>query len=88
MARMDDPEEYLAFQAGILDLIRREGAALSHHHGIGRMAAPWLEAQLGPVQMGLFRAIKRHLDPQGLLNPGGTLALDGTGPGDHRSMNI
>lgn len=81
MARMDALEDYLPFQAGLLDIISREGAALSHHHGIGRMAAPWLEAQLGPAQMALFRAIKHHLDPQGLLNPGGTLALDGLGPG-------
>jgi len=65
-----------AFQAGILELLVAQGAALSHHHGIGRMAAPWLEAQLGPVQMALFRAVKRHLDPQNLLNPGGTLGLD------------
>ena len=26
--------------------------------------------------MDLFRAIKRHLDPQGIMNPGGTLGLD------------
>jgi alkyldihydroxyacetonephosphate synthase len=79
MARMEALEDYLPFQAQILDIIHREGAALSHHHGIGRMAAPWLEAHLGPVRMGLLRAIKRHLDPQGLLNPG-ALGLDGTGP--------
>jgi len=76
MARMDAIPDYLAFQAGILDLIRAQGAALSHHHGIGRMAAPWLAGQLGPEQMALFRAIKRHFDPEGLMNPGGTLGLD------------
>jgi alkyldihydroxyacetonephosphate synthase len=49
---------------------------MSHHHGIGKMTAPWLEDQLGPQAMGLLRAIKGHLDPQDLMNPGGTLALD------------
>ncbi len=73
---LDDIQEYQAFQAGLLDVILREGAAMSHHHGIGRMTAPWLEGQLGPVQMDLLRAIKRHLDPKGLMNPGGTLGLD------------
>jgi len=76
IARMEAIPEYLAYQAGILDAIRASGAALSHHHGIGRMTAPWLEGQLGQVQMDLFRAIKRHLDPPGIMNPGGTLGLD------------
>ena len=68
--------EYLDYQAGLLDAIRAQGAALSHHHGIGRMTAPWLEGQLGTAQMDLFRAIKQHLDPGGIMNPGGTLGLD------------
>ena len=76
LARLDTIPEYQAFQAGLLDVIRDQGAAMSHHHGIGRMAAPWLAAQLGPVQMDLLRAIKRQLDPQGIMNPGGTLGLD------------
>jgi alkyldihydroxyacetonephosphate synthase len=79
MAKMDAIADYQAFQAGLLDVIRAQGAAMSHHHGIGRMTAPWLEAQLGPEQMALFRAIKRHFDPQGLMNPGGTLGLDQPG---------
>ena len=76
MARMDSIPEYQAFQAGILDIIRDQGAAMSHHHGIGKMAGPWLRDQAGAGQMDLFRAIKRHFDPQGLMNPGGTLGLD------------
>ena len=76
MAKMDDLAEYLAFQAGVLDVIRDQGAAMSHHHGIGKMAGPWLRDQAGAGQMDLFRAIKRHFDPQGLMNPGGTLGLD------------
>ena len=76
IARMESIPDYLAYQAGILDAIRAQGAALSHHHGIGRMTAPWLEGQLGREQMDLFRAIKHHLDPRDIMNPGGTLGLD------------
>ncbi len=76
IAKMDAIPEYLAYQSGILDAIQREGASMSHHHGIGKMTAPWLEGQLGRPQLELFRAIKRHLDPHNLMNPGGTLALD------------
>lgn len=76
IARMDDMAEYLAYQAEILDAILAHGATMSHHHGIGKMTAPWLEAQIGTPQLELFRALKRHLDPANLMNPGGTLALD------------
>ena len=63
-------------QAKVIDHICKAGAALSHHHGIGRMLAPWYEECIGRNQLELLRAIKRHLDPDNILNPGGTLALD------------
>jgi len=47
MAKMDSLEEYLAYQGGILDSIQKSGAAMSHHHGIGKMTAPWLEGDIG-----------------------------------------
>ncbi|HSW10070.1 MAG TPA: FAD-binding oxidoreductase [Bacillota bacterium] len=75
IGRMEIPE-YLEYHAGIVDALRRSGAALSHHHGIGKLLAPWFEEALGSNQLELLRAIKRHLDPHGILNPGGTLALD------------
>jgi alkyldihydroxyacetonephosphate synthase len=75
IARME-AQEYLEYQAGVIDHIRRTGAALSHHHGIGRMLAPWFEGAIGSNQLELLRAIKRHLDPHNIMNPGGTLALD------------
>ncbi len=76
IAKMDSIEEYLAYQSGILDAIQEFGATMSHHHGIGKMTAPWLEGDIGPAAMGLFRALKRHFDPTNIMNPGGTLALD------------
>jgi alkyldihydroxyacetonephosphate synthase len=76
IARMDDLDEYRAYQASILDAIQRSGATMSHHHGIGRMTAPWLEGQIGTNQLEVFRALKRHFDPNNIMNPGGTLALD------------
>lgn len=76
IARMDSIDEYVAYQAGILDAIQKHGATMSHHHGIGKMTAPWLEGQIGKEQLELFRAIKRHFDPGNVMNPGGTLALD------------
>lgn len=76
ITRMDSLADYRAYQAGILDAIQAHGASMSHHHGIGKMTAPWLEGQLGAAQLALFRTLKRHFDPNNVMNPGGTLALD------------
>jgi len=76
IAKMDSLEEYLAYQAGVLDHIQKYGATMSHHHGIGKAFAPWLEGDVGPEAMAVYRALKRHFDPSGIMNPGGTLALD------------
>lgn len=75
-AKMNDLDEYLEYQRGIMDNIQKYGAAMSHHHGIGKMNAPWLEAQIGKNQMDIYRALKQHFDPDNLMNPGGTLGLD------------
>jgi alkyldihydroxyacetonephosphate synthase len=76
IGRMGSLDEYRAYQAGILDAIQASGATMSHHHGIGKMTAPWLEGQIGAAQLGLFRQLKAYFDPHGVMNPGGTLALD------------
>ncbi len=78
-----DMEEYIQYQSGVVDRIYQAGAALSHHHGIGRMLAPWYEDFMGGNEMELLRAVKRHLDPHSIMNPGGNLALDFTGKKRH-----
>jgi len=69
-------QEFVDFHRGMLDAIQSSGATMSHHHGIGKMTAPWLEGQIGSNELEVFRALKRHFDPHNVLNPGGTLALD------------
>ena len=76
ITRIQNLQEYLTFQYGILDAIQKSGAAMSHHHGIGKHLAPWLEDQIGSACMEIIRSLKRHFDPEGILNPGGTLGLD------------
>lgn len=46
------------------------GGGIAHHHGIGRVRRPWLEAELGKTGLATLRAIKRALDPRGFMNPG------------------
>ncbi|HDH96830.1 MAG TPA: FAD-binding oxidoreductase, partial [Proteobacteria bacterium] len=47
----------------------RHGGVISHHHGIGRLKAPWLKAELGEGYK-LLCALKKQLDPNNILNPG------------------
>ncbi|MBN4074318.1 FAD-binding oxidoreductase [bacterium AH-315-E09] len=76
ISKIDNIDECVDYQQGILDNIQKAGASMSHHHGIGKMFAPWLEDSIGKNQLEVFKALKKHFDPNNIMNPGGTLALD------------
>ncbi len=76
VARMKEINEYLELQYGVLDAIQKAGATMSHHHGVGKQTAPWLEGQIGKAQVDVIRALRDHFDPHHIMNPGGTLGLD------------
>jgi alkyldihydroxyacetonephosphate synthase len=59
--------------------VRRHGACLSHHHGIGLAKARYLPEALGPA-FSVLVAIKQALDPTGILNPGKLGLPDPFGP--------
>jgi alkyldihydroxyacetonephosphate synthase len=71
ITKMPELERFRTYQQSIIDSIEAAGGSLSHHHGVGRMMAPWMERHLGREQMAVLRAIKTHLDPNGIMNPGG-----------------
>ncbi len=75
IARMRNIDEYVEFQKSIIDKIETHGGSLSHHHGVGKMMGPWMERHLGKEQMDVLRALKKHFDPNHIMNPGGTLGL-------------
>jgi alkyldihydroxyacetonephosphate synthase len=56
------------------------GGTISHHHGIGRVRRAWLRRELGTAYP-LLVALKRALDPLGIMNPG-TLLPDAGVDGD------
>ena len=76
ITKMSDADEFKRYHSTILDAIQKSGAALSHHHGIGKMFAPWIEGQIGVKEYGVFKALKDYFDPAYNMNPGGTLGLD------------
>jgi alkyldihydroxyacetonephosphate synthase len=53
-----------------LEAAHRAGGTLSHQHGVGLLKAPWMPVEHGPAGFALLEAIKQHLDPNNILNPG------------------
>jgi glycolate oxidase len=54
----------------IFDYALSLGGTLTGEHGVGLAKKAFLPRQLGDPTLELLRAIKRTLDPDGLLNPG------------------
>ncbi|MDN4038433.1 FAD-binding oxidoreductase [Massilia sp. YIM B02443] len=50
------------------------GGTISHQHGVGADAAPWLAAEKGELGVGAMGALLRHFDPDLRMNPGKLLA--------------
>ena len=75
MSKGNEINEYTDYHKGLVDTICTNGGSLSHHHGVGRTLAPWMKSHLGSNSLELMQAIKNHLDPQGIMNPGGSLGL-------------
>lgn len=71
-----EKEEFEQFHAGIIETIQKNGGSLSHHHGVGKLFSDRIEEEIGSNGFQLLKAIKNHLDPQTVMNPGGTLGLD------------
>lgn len=69
-------KSFYDFQSGMLEVFNDNGGSLSHHHGVGRMSAHLMPKQYGETGMKLLNGIKRAFDPNGIMNPGGTLGLD------------
>ena len=61
-------------EPGAVDALMHEvvtlGGAISGEHGIGLAKSPFLRLQHPPAALRAMRAVKRALDPRGILNPG------------------
>lgn len=56
--------------------IMATGGTITHHHAVGRDHAPWLSEEIGETGIRILRAIKRELDPEGIMNPGVLLPVE------------
>jgi len=75
-----DPAEWLAgdgkdISARVYELVTQWGGSISAEHGIGQLKRDEFGRLGDPVALGMLRAVKRALDPHGLLNPGKLVPL-------------
>ncbi|MFN2564153.1 MAG: FAD-binding oxidoreductase [Gemmatimonadaceae bacterium] len=74
-------QNFIARDAAELEMVERVieatlqhvvtlGGTVSAEHGIGKLKRRWLPLQATPAQLGVMRAVKRELDPLGVLAPG------------------
>ena len=67
----DDPvAQWQAAKAAATQALVDTDATITHHHSVGRDHAPWMAGEVGESGVDLLRAIKAHVDPDGLMNPG------------------
>ena len=56
--------------AVVFAVVKKHGGSISAEHGVGVMKRDILPDYKDPVALDLMRALKRTLDPNGILNPG------------------
>jgi FAD/FMN-containing dehydrogenase len=63
-------------EEAVLRAVAARGGTISSEHGIGRAKAGWLSLSRSPAEIAAMRAVKRALDPTGMLAPGVLLSTD------------
>lgn len=68
LATIDGDQQ--ALEDLVYGLTESFGGSISAEHGIGLHKKPYLRASRTPSELAVMRAVKKALDPQGILNPG------------------
>jgi FAD/FMN-containing dehydrogenase len=62
-----------ALEHALFDLVESLGGSISAEHGIGRLKAAEFARRADAVELAVMHALKKALDPKGILNPGKVL---------------
>jgi alkyldihydroxyacetonephosphate synthase len=74
-AQLEDPVgQWRAAKAAAGEAILAAGGSITHHHGVGADHRELYAREIGPLATAALIAVKRTLDPAGILNPGILLA--------------
>lgn len=68
-----DPEEvarvYWSIWSKVMETTLEHHGTICHHHGIGKLRAPWVAKDLGSSYL-LLQKLKHCMDPDGMMNSG------------------
>jgi alkyldihydroxyacetonephosphate synthase len=77
-AQAEDPvAQWRAAKTAANEAILAAGGSITHHHGVGVDHRAAYAREVGAPAIELLRAVKRTLDPAGILNPGILLPVGG-----------
>jgi alkyldihydroxyacetonephosphate synthase len=62
--------QWLAIKAAASEALAAAGGTITHHHAVGRIHRPWYDRERPALFGEALVAVKRSLDPHGILNPG------------------
>jgi alkyldihydroxyacetonephosphate synthase len=65
----EEIEQWRQVKRAASEAIVAAGGTITHHHGVGRDHAPYMEAEVGRTGLDVLRAVKGQLDPTGIMNP-------------------
>ena len=68
--RSDPVAQWRAAKREVSEAIVGCGSTITHHHAVGRDHRPWIVDEVGPLGVDVLAAVKKRLDPDGILNPG------------------
>jgi FAD/FMN-containing dehydrogenase len=58
------------------DMVVEENGSISAEHGIGSIKLLELEQYRSQTELDVMRAIKKAIDPKGIMNPGKVIRVD------------
>jgi FAD/FMN-containing dehydrogenase len=73
---LPNEKEQEAVTDSVLQLVVSLGGSISAEHGVGRAKRRWLALERSKADIAAMLAIKRSLDPLGILSPGRVLPND------------
>ncbi|MDB4963672.1 MAG: putative alkyl dihydroxyacetonephosphate synthase agp [Myxococcales bacterium] len=62
--------QWRAVKAAASEALAAAGGTITHHHAVGRTHRPWYDRERPALFGEALAAVKRTLDPHGILNPG------------------
>jgi len=68
--RGDAARQWMTAKSAASEAIIANGGTITHHHAVGADHRPWMTEEIGELGVEVLRAVKRALDPSGILNPG------------------